>query len=300
MTVKVMSILVGILGMLIVAFIYQITRADRVNIQDKAGGLVRSKYKHSSSSFGKAYSNGVNGIISESFAAKFAKLLGFNIELVQEQIDALGIDKSISAIEIAVMKVLGVMCLGVGVLGFTLTSNLYILIGVISIGAALFMLPEAKIKEMLKEQKSSMEAQLPQFIEQTYLCIAAGSTLQEALSYVAENTEGALGEKVREALINSKYGARWSEELIRIAVELKLEPFEDFVNDIVIADSTGVNIEDTLVEEVDHINRINRARVMGEIKALQSKLNPLQIAFCMLPMMGIIMMPIVIQIMETL
>lgn len=299
MTVKVMSFLVGILGMLIVAFIYQITRAERVSLQDRTG-LVRSRYKHSSSSFGRAYEKSGKSIISESFAAKFASLIGLNLDSLQEKIDALGIDKSISAIEIAVMKVLGLICLGVGIAGFVITSNLYILIGVISVGAALFMLPEAKIKEMLKEQKSSMEAQLPQFIEQTYLCIAAGSTLQDALTYVAENTEGVLGQKVTEAFVNSRYGARWSEELIRIATELKLEAFEDFVNDIVIADSTGVNIEDTLRDEVDHINRINRARVMGEIKALESKLNPLQIAFCMLPMMGIIMMPIVIQIMETL
>lgn len=298
MTVNVMSILAGILGMLAVAFLYQITRADRVDLSGK--GDSQRKYKYSSSRFGKAYTGGLNKILSESLVVKFAKLIGFNLELVQERIEALGIENSISSIEVVIIKILGIVSLAGGIMGFLLTSNLYVLIGLMSLGAALFFVPEARLKEMMQEQKSDIEAQLPQFIEQTYLCIAAGSTLQDALKYVAENTEGVLGKKVSAVFVNSMYGAKWSDELIRAAIELKIDAFEDFVNDIVIADSTGVNIEDTLKEEVNHINRINKARVMGEIKALQSKLSPLQIVFCMLPMMGIIMMPIVIQIMETL
>lgn len=298
MDVKLMSVLAGSLGALIVVFIYQITRTGRVDISGRTGS--KSRYAHSSSGFGRFYENGLNRIIPESTAVKFAGLTGCNMDLIQSQIEALGIQESITAIEVAVMKVLGVLCVLLSAAGFVLTENLYILIGLLSVGAALYMLPEARIKEMLAEQKSSMEAQLPLFIEQTYLCIAAGSTIQDALKYVAENTDGVLGLRVRQAFINSMYGARWSDELIKIASDLRLGAFEDFVNDIVVADATGVNIEETLKEEVEHINRINRARVMGEIKALEAKLSPMQIVLCMVPMMGIIMLPIVVQIIETL
>lgn len=298
LTKEVMSVLVAVEGMLIIAFFFQAGRAKRLDISSRLS--TEQRYTYSSSSFGRAYSSGMNKVLPERVVEQFAFMLGLNLEKIQNDIYVLGLDGKFSAIEIAVLKVLGLIVFVVGGSLFASTKNLYVILTAFSVGFALFMLPESEIREAKKKRKEEIEACLPRFIEQTYLCIASGANLHDSLNYVSKNMDNALSKSVQRALVDASYGGRWSDELIRVSSGLRIESLEDFVNNVVVADATGVNIEDTLKAEVSHINRVNRSRVMGSIRTLQSSLSPLQIVFCMLPMMGIVMLPIIVQIMETL
>ena len=300
--VRTMSVLGGFLAALVVLFIYTIVKPEKVSAYERLygrgqGSFVK-QYRYSSSRFGSFYKNTLRRFISESVLADFARLIGMNTELVENQIRAAGMSDSISVIEVLAMKMLAVVALGAGIALFIITKVIYFLLIGMFAAFVLYLLPESKIKEAIEKKKGTIEAALPRFIEQTYLCISAGTTLEEALRTIAEVTPGELGDMFKTAFTNSMYSGAWDKELVKVALASNVEPFQDFVNDVVIANQTGANIEQTLRDEVDHINIVNRARVMGMIKSLGSKLSPLQIILCMVPMMGIIMFPIFIEIME--
>lgn len=299
--VMTMAILVGILAALVVLFIYTITRPQKISIQKRLGNSVPGKTQYAySSKFGKFYKNRMSGVVSESFLGKLAELLGINIPLLDSQISDAGASESISGVEIVLLKFLGIVAFVAGLIVFFATKSIYVIIATLFVFFCLFFLPQEKIKEMCKEKKDAIEKELPRFIQEVYLCINAGANLRDALIEVANVTAGQLGEAFRNAFINAEYAGSWSEELTAMARSLKIESLEDFVTDITIADQKGVNQEETLKKELNHINRVARSKTMGEISALESKLSPLQVLFCLLPMLGIVLLPVLIQVLETM
>lgn len=300
--VRMMAVLAGVMAALMVLFIYTVTRPQGMDLQERlhADPAYVRTYVYSKSRFGSFYRKRMSRIVTERDLVAFGASTGTNVDSLQGKIDAAGLSDRISAMEVVAMKVLAAAAFVTGFLAFAASRNLAVLLLAMFISSSLFLLPEAAIRERFRDRQDAVTAQLPHFIENTYLCIRAGAGLEESLRYIAQTSEGELGEAVRRAFVDASYTGSWEEELSAAARRMRVEPFEDFVSDIVMAGRTGADIEDTLRGEVDRITAVSEARIMGEIKKLPSRLSVLQMAFCMLPMIIIVMLPVFIQMLGVL
>lgn len=300
--IRMMAVLAGVMAALTVLFLYTVTRPQGMDLRERLHAdpsYVRS-YVYSNSRFGSFYRKKLSRIVPEGSLMRFGASTGTDIDSLQEKIEAAGLSDRISAIEVAAIKLIAVTASVIGFLAFAASRNMVVLLLTMFLSLSLYLLPEARIKERFRERQDDISAQLPHFIENTYLCIRAGAGLEESLRYIAQTSEGELGAVVRKAFVDASYTGSWEDELTAAAARLKVDAFEDFAGDIVMAMKTGADIEDTLRAEVDKITAVSEARIMGEIKKLPSKLSILQMAFCMLPMIVIVMLPVLIQLLGVL
>lgn len=293
MTIELIGFLVGLLVLLIFGFIYSLRFAEKVSLNERIiapTGNERS-YRVSNSSFGKFYRARIQKKVSDSTLLKVATVFGINIDVLQEKIELVGMSDDISAVEIVVYKILGILS-GV-LLGMAAFSSKNLILGIIAFisFAALFLLPADKVNDKVKEREQDIVSELPQFIEQVYLCIEAGASLREALEFVSRRTGGTLGKNFQDAFLRAHYTGRWEAEVLEMVSTLKVEALEDFVNDILIASEKGVSIHDTLRKEVETITMVKKAIDKERIGTLSTKIILPMMIFFILPMFIIVMLP---------
>lgn len=297
------SILSGVLVMLIITYIYVVTRKDRISIEGRLGSgdsVISRKYTLSESKFASFYNRSLKKSFPEHSVEKASGFFGVSLESLQDKIESVGMQDKISAVEIVLLKVIGIAVAAAGIIATAATANLFVAVPFFFIFLACFMLPQDKIEDRIKENRDEIERMLPRFIEQVYLCTESGAGLEDSLKLVAQNTGGVLGESFRKVFLNAGYTGSWDDEAVKMAKESKVEALEDFVSNIVIAYRKGVDISDILREEAKHINQINKSRVMARITRLKTSLSPLQIFFCMIPMMALVLLPVMIQLLESM
>ena len=302
LSIDAISVLAALVVGLIALFIWNVTRPEKMNLEERVRGnaaFVRS-YTCSGSSFGKFYQKRLRKLMPESSLTKLGSFMGTDLDRLDEKIKLAGKEKEISVMEVLAMKALGGTVLIVSVAAFVATKRLIILIAGIYIALMLFISPTTEVDEAIEKKRKDVESHLMRYVENTRLCIVAGADLEESMKLIAENTEGELGRIVQEAFIFGSATGSWEEELSKAADALGVEEFQNFVSDIITARRTGANIGDALADEVVRLDAVNEARIMGEVKALPSKLGVLQIAFCMVPMFLIVLLPAAIQLMEVL
>lgn len=297
-----MSALFGLIGALIVLFIYVATRPKTVDTEKEFGSARDENrvIRYSNTTFGAFYQKFMSRFVKRGAVENFGHFVGVNIDKLDDEIKAAGLEDKYTAIEIVAMKMLAPVAVGAGVIAYISTESLYVLGGAILVAVALFFVPEGDLDDAVKAKKNEILEQLPHYIEETFLCVEAGATLKDSLQYVAENTGGSLGKAIRDAFTASSYGTRWSDELVKMAYSMNIDPLTDFVNDVVIAEEKGTDPSGVLRREVGMIDKLNRARVIGNLKALDAKLTPLQLLIGMLPLMAIIMMPMLIELLDML
>lgn len=302
LTIETLTVIAGLIAMVIVLFIYVITRPKKMNLGDRMrsnSSFVRT-YTCSESKFGRFYRKRLNKLMPERSLSGFGKFMGVNFDILNEKILVAGKKDETSVMEILALKVLGIGVLVIGAAAFVFSKNLFVAVIAFYGFAMLFLVPEADIDNEIKKKREDVEAHLMRYVENTRLCMVAGADLEESLRMIAENTEGELGRIVQQAFISATYTGSWEEELTAAADTLKVEEFQNFVSDLVTARKTGTDIESALLSEVERLDAVNEARIMGSVKALPSKLGALQVLFCMIPMFGIVMLPAVIQLLEAL
>ncbi len=293
-----MSLIAGIMSGLVVLFFYTICKVERVNIGALKNNTYRADYipyKYSKSWFSFIYKRFLVILIPENLVCKFAFSLGIDIGSLQDSIEGLGLGRSISAMEIAIMKLLGILSMVFGMAVYLAGKSLFALFtGFIGM-MLLYFLPKSKLDEAYRKRQENILYELPGFIEQTYMCIEAGADLRQALEFVAEKSKGELSRAFFEVFSAASYVSSWERELSIKAASLKVEAFEDFVNDILLAKSKGVEISAALIKEIEHINAIRKAKIMERISSLEAELTLPIMMFCMLPMFAIVMLPVFIQ-----
>ena len=74
-----------------------------------------------------------------------------------------------------------------------------------------------------------------------------------------------------------------------MAARIQVEPLQDFVVDIIMANAKGISVIDTLEEAAEHINSIRRSRAMMAVGALESRAMLLVMVFSLVPTMGVLL-----------
>lgn len=302
MSVITMSILGALLSSLIVAFFVSAFSTEKI---DLAGRLDRSKVQElmdepdwgmgiSETGYGKFYKNIFEKHLGNTGIRRLAGMLGMDLASLQDQIELAGLREKFSAPELLSMKFLG-LC-GVilfGGIGAWSQDILYI-----ALGGIIFLLgcliPQNKIKEALKKRNHAVINELPGFIERTYMCMESGANLKQALEMVADSSDGVLGREFKTALTMANYGTGWERELETMASKIQVEALQDFVVDVIMANSKGISVTETLREEAEHINAIRKANSMEAIGHLETKVTMLSMVFSLIPAMGVLMFPLLI------
>lgn len=303
MSIKVISIFVAILVFIIFMFIYSLFQVQKVDLLGRVDEEMldaifheNKLYAPSKSSFGRFYKRYMENLIGSKIE-KLASLLGVNMSLLQEKIILSGKENTISAVEILALKIIGIAALPLVGIPAILSKQLMFVMIAIVIFMALYLLPVEKIKDAIKEREKTIVYELPAFIEQLYMCMESGANLKPGLEIVSKKTGGVLGEAFQSALILASYSGSWEKELQEMGEKMKVEPLQDFINDVLIAFDKGISITETLRNEVKHINSIKKSRVREEVQALQSKLILPIIIFFLLPTLAIVMIPVMIEAM---
>ena len=178
----------------------------------------------------------------------------------------------------------------IGIPAIMSANVLYVLIEFL-IFLSLFSLPQAKVRGAEKSREDAIIMNMPIFIEQVYMCTEAGSNLYEALILVSDKSDNELGEVFLKAFRNAEVSGSWTKELLEAAKTLNMDAFSDFVNNIAVAHQKGIDISDTLRQEVDHINAIRKAKIKANTSELEARLVLPMAAFCFIPMMCLAVLP---------
>ena len=93
------------------------------------------------------------------------------------------------------------------------------------------------------------------------------------------------------AFRNAEVSGSWTKELLEAAKTLNMDAFSDFVNNIAVAHQKGIDISDTLRQEVDHINAIRKAKIKANTSELEARLVLPMAGFCFIPMMCLAVLP---------
>ena len=212
--------------------------------------------------------------MGEGGIQRIARFLGVDLWTLQESVELAGLKDKTSAEELVFMKFSGICGAALfGSVGIVGQDMLYMAAAGVSFFAG-FVLPQDKIKAALKKRSSDILNELPGFIERTYMCMESGANLKQALDTVAFALAG--------------YGTGWERELEFMAARIQVEPLQDFVVDIIMANAKGISVIDTL-EAAEHINSIRRSRAMMAVGALESRVMLHVMVFSLVPTMGVLL-----------
>ena len=302
MSVTTMSILGALIAALITAFFASVFTTEKVDLE---GRLERTRVKEmveasaahgtiSQTRYGRFYQNVFRRRLGVEAVRRMAGMLGIDLEQVQEDIELAGLTEKLSAEELASMKFLG-LCGGIlfGGIGLWYQDFLYLSVAG-AIFAAGFWLPQDKIKAALKKRNQSIIDELPAFIERSYMCMESGANLRQALEMIADTSDSVLGKEFKQAFTLADYGTGWERELEAMAKRIQVEALQDFVVDIITANAKGISVTETLKEEAEHINTIRRSHSMMAIGALETRVMLLVMVFSLIPTMGVLLLPVMI------
>lgn len=301
MDVLTMSILGAVMAALIIAFFWSLLTAEKV---DLAGRIERERVAEmadventsriSETGYGRMYKTIIRKRVGASGIQKIATFLGVDMWTLQESVELAGLAEKTSAEELVSMKFLGI-CGAVlfGGVGLASRDLLYAAAAAVSFFAG-FVLPQDKIKAALKKRSSDILNELPGFIERTYMCMESGANLKQALGTVAETSGGVLGQEFMRAFALAGYGTGWEKELELMAARIQVEALQDFVVDVIMANAKGISVIDTLEEEAEHINSIRRSQAMMAVGALETRVMLLVMVFSLVPTMGVLLLPVLI------
>ena len=304
MSKELISIFAALLVLLVFAFIESLRHVGKVQLMTRMGEqpeLNRHRaLSVSNSTFGTMCNRVLGKSVDDNTFTKIATFLGINVDLLQHKIELLGKEEEISVVEIIVLKVIGIFCgVLIAIWAFSAKSMILAILGFI-VFVALFMIPADKINDEIKERENRIQGELPNFISQVYMCIESGAPLREALMTVSTKTGGYVGKAVLDAFLAAQYSGRWEEELSQMARGMQVEALEDFVTDILIASQKGTSVSETLRSEVEHINKLEKARQKERVASLNSKMLLPMVVFFLLPIFAIVLLPALLQAAELL
>ena len=304
MSILTISVLVGALVMVIGAFFVSLFTTEKVDLdgrytKEEVERLISGGVRNlpvSGSRFGRFYNRFFGKRVTYSIQKNAQTgIVRADLAELQKKIELLGLQDKTSAVEIVMKKYLGLLSLLVlGVPAIISKQMLWILIAMI-VFLSLYLLPQSKLEDAIKEREDDIVMELPGFIEQVYMCIESGAELKYALNLVAAKYGGVLGKAFQEAFRAARISGDWIKELLSMAQEMKVEALQEFITDITVAYEKGNPLAETLRDEVKHINMIRKARNKDIVQALPNKLLLPITFFVFLPMLMLVIFPTIIQ-----
>jgi len=197
----------------------------------------------------------------------------------------------------AMLRILGVFTFICGILlSVVLVSIFPMIIGIVTYIVCASYLPE-KIKRQAELKKSTMVIELSRFVDLLLSALESGMPIEIAIQETAENVPCILSDELKASFVKVNMGAKnWQKALEDIARLYEVDQLSDFVLDITTAYNKGVSITESVARKAYEIKQ-SALLLAKERTAKMTNIILLPITiFKILPLIGIMMVPIVYQI----
>lgn len=253
----------------------------------------------SNSAYGRFHKAYVRPYINShpNLLQQVSRVLGINMEKLDQKIKEAKMEKEITVEEIISMKLLGlagaVLFIGLGV-SFGVNTIL-ILFGVIFY---LFgtIVPQRMIEQKIKARRENIERSLPEFLDLVKSVTEAGLVIQEAINKVTARLKGPLADEFKGVMAETKSnGGQWRIAMENMAFRNDIDALSDVVSDILIAYEKGTSITDTLNKEAILMRELRNTKIQEKAKGMSVKLIIPMAIFSFLPLLVLLVAPMVMQ-----
>lgn len=187
-----------------------------------------------------------------------------------------------------------ILCIALGIIaGLIFGTKLQ---GLATIGAAGlggmvgYILPELYLLQKRREWRGNIERELPNALDLMSISMAAGSTFDDAVRTVAENSEGALAEGFRDVLANARF-MDITDALKQFADNAGVQPLTIFVASLIQARQTGAEFVEVLENQAQTVRTYRRQKLEEEINKIGTKML-IPIIFLIFPaLFGVLLAP---------
>lgn len=153
-----------------------------------------------------------------------------------------------------------------------------------------YILPELYLLQKRREWRNNIERELPNALDLMSISMAAGSTFDDAVRTVAENSEGALAEGFRDVLANARF-MDITDALKLFASNAGVQPLTIFVASLIQARQTGAEFVEVLENQAQTVRTYRRQKLEEEINKIGTKML-IPIIFLIFPaLFGVLLSP---------
>ena len=153
-----------------------------------------------------------------------------------------------------------------------------------------YILPELYLLQKRREWRNNIERELPNALDLMSTSMAAGSTFDDAVRTVAENSEGALAEGFRDVLANARF-MDITDALKQFADNAGVQPLTIFVASLIQARQTGAQFVEVLENQAQTVRTYRRQKLEEEINKIGTKML-IPIIFLIFPaLFGVLLSP---------
>lgn len=163
------------------------------------------------------------------------------------------------------------------------------------------MSPVSKLEKSVKEYKREIELELPRFLDLLRVNTELGRPITVAIEGMARLVPGPVSTEFIEAMEEAKIGKySWQEALEHMSAKLNIEPLSDFISELIIASSKGTSISDVIGQKAEAMRTMRLNRIRERAAKMSSLLMMPLAVFKLLPLIGLILLPILLQVFEAL
>ncbi|SDY72217.1 type II secretion system F family protein [Tindallia californiensis] len=150
-----------------------------------------------------------------------------------------------------------VIILGLGILFMQFASDggqsfLYFLIGLF-VG---YIYRRWGLEKAITKRKDSIKGQLPETIDLLGVCVVAGLSFDQALTYIIERAEGPLIDEFSVVKREIMLGKRRKEALLAMSERCEVDEVRNLINAIIQADALGISLQNVLETQSKTIREV--------------------------------------------
>lgn len=190
---------------------------------------------------------------------------------------------------VVVMRLYGIVVLFVGVILYILTQIIVLPILCVAIAYLLAFMPEKTPNSAAKHKKYQIEEELPRFVELLSIALQLKMPIDQAIKRTAEKVDNAFSRELLEIMEKSNITSMgWVAALEDMTEKYEVPVLNDFVLNIVSAYTKGVDVYDSVVEQLESMKKQHLNNLTARAKALDNKI--------MIPIMAGVLAPIVVMV----
>lgn len=157
-------------------------------------------------------------------------------------------------------------------------------------GVVGYMLPQLYLLERRAKWREEIERELPNALDLMGISMAAGSTFDDAVRTVAENSEGALADGFRDVMANSRF-MDITDALKQFADNAGVQPLTIFVASLIQARQTGAEFVEVLENQAKTVRTYRRQKLEEKINKIGTRMM-IPIVLLIFPaLFGIVLVP---------
>lgn len=134
-----------------------------------------------------------------------------------------------------------------------------------------WMIPQLLLFEKRAKWRANIERELPNTLDLMAVSMSAGTTFEDAVRSVAENSEGDLAEGLRDVVANSRF-MDITDALKIFADNANVQPLTIFVASLIQARRTGAQFVEVLENQARTVRTYRRQKLEEEINKLPVKM----------------------------